>query len=131
MARAMEFNSLRPIDRPLNPVDVENSIFNISNEIAKTVKTVTEAEQRYMTAKRVFDRAEAKAILKATGTVQVKKAQVELATVTERDAMDVAYVAWKYADRRSKALSLQLDAIRSIGASVRGMYAVAGRGEGA
>ncbi|MDU0478363.1 hypothetical protein QVA66_03805 [Staphylococcus chromogenes] len=119
------------IDKPLNPVEVENSIFMISNEIAKSVRTVSDAEAVYMARKRDYDRAVARAINMANGTVQEKNAQVELATITERDKMDVAYIAWKYADRRAKALSHQLDAVRSIGASVRSMFAVAGRGEGA
>jgi len=47
----------------------------------------------------------------------------------EREARDVAEAAFKYADRRAKALELELRALQSIGASVRSMYAVAGRGE--
>lgn len=119
------------ISKPLNPVEVEQTIFEISNEIAKGVSIVTEREKVYMEAKRVFDRAEARAVIAAKGTVLEKKAQVELAVIAERDAMDAAYVVWRFADRRAKALNLQLDAVRSIGTSVRAMYAVAGRGEGA
>lgn len=83
-----------------------------------------------MDAKREYDKAKAHAILAAHGTIPEKNAQVELATTTEREAMDHAYASWKYADRRAKALDHQLDAIRSIGASVRSIYSVAGRGEG-
>lgn len=119
------------IDKPLNPVEVEQAIFDISNEIARGVSIVSEREATYLEAKRIFDRAEAHAVLKAKGTVQEKKAQVELEVIAERDALDAAYIAFRFADKRAKALNLQLDAIRSIGASVRSMYQVAGRGEGA
>lgn len=117
------------MDKPLNPVDVENQIYGIANEIAKGVRVVSEREKAYADAKRVFDVAEAKAIMAAQGTVLEKKAQVTLAVIKEREAMDVAYAAWRYADKRAKALNYQLDALRSIGVSVRNMYATAGRGE--
>lgn len=119
------------ISKPLNPVEVEDIIFNISNRIAKGVSVVSKREDTYMTAKRAYDRAVAVAVLEAEGTVLEKKAKVELAVVEERDAMDLAYSAWRFADRQARALSLQLDAVRSIGASIRNMYQVAGRGEGA
>lgn len=119
------------ISKPLNPVEVEDIIFNISNRIAKGVSIVSKREDTYMAAKRAYDRAVAVAVLEADGTVLEKKAKVELAVVEERDAMDLAYSAWKFADRQARALSLQLDAVRSIGASIRNMYQVAGRGEGA
>lgn len=127
----MAHNSDFTIDKPINPVEVEQAIFDISNEIARGVSIVSEREKIYLEAKRIFDRAEARAILKATGTIPEKKAQVELEVIAERDALDAAYIAFRFADKRAKALSLQLDAIRSIGASVRNMYQVAGRGEGA
>lgn len=127
----MALNSDFTIDKPINPVEVEQAIFDISNEIARGVSIVSELEKAYLEAKRIFDRAEARAILKATGTIPEKKAQVELEVIAERDALDAAYSAFRFADRRAKALNIQLDGVRSIGASVRSMYQVAGRGEGA
>ena len=54
-----------------------------------------------------------------------------LHSMDEREARDVAEIAYRHADKIHKALDSELRAWQSIGASVRQMYAVAGRGEGA
>lgn len=114
---------------PLNPVEVERRIMELSNLIAQGVQQVTDHLRSYRQADAEYDRAKARAQLAAEGkTVADRDAVVELATVTERDAKDVAEVAYSHVNRRVKAFERELDAIRSIGASVRSMYAVAGRG---
>lgn len=116
---------------PLNPVQVEQRIMKLSNLISAGVRQVTNALRDYRRADAAYDRAKAHAQLAAEGkTVADREAQVELATVDERDAKDVAEVAYSHVNRRVKAFERELDAIRSIGASVRSMYSVAGRGEG-
>ncbi|MGN0095080.1 MAG: hypothetical protein ACI38U_03360, partial [Corynebacterium sp.] len=93
---------------------------------------VTDKLRAYRKADADYDRAKARAQLAAEGkTVADREAAVELATVAERDARDVAEVAYSHVNRRVKAFEKELDAIRSIGANVRQMYSVAGRGEGA
>lgn len=119
-----------PPTEPLNPVQVEQRIMELSNLIAAGVKKVTDALRDYRAADAAYDRAKAHAQLAAEGkTVADREAEVELATVEERDAKDVAEVAYSHVNRRVKACERELDAIRSIGASVRSMYSVAGRGE--
>lgn len=121
-----------PPTEPLNPVAVERRILELSNLIAEGVKQVTNHLRDYRRADAEYDRAKARAQLAAEGkTVADRDAEVELATVDERDARDVAEVAYSHVNRRVKAFEKELDAIRSIGANVRQMYAVAGRGEGA
>ena len=121
-----------PPTEPLNPVQVEQRILKLSNLIAEGVKQVTDHLRAYRQADAEYDRAKARAQLAAEGkTVADREAEVELATVTERDARDVAEVAYSHVNRRVKAFEKELDAIRSIGANVRQMYSVAGRGEGA
>lgn len=118
-------------DRPLNPVEVENLIRDISNRIAKGVKVVSDRYGIYLEADREYDRAYAAAYLSAEGSIKDREQKATLECMTQRQARDVAEVAYKHADRLAKALELELRAIQSIGASVRQMYAVAGRGEGA
>ena len=120
---------MRVVSEPLNPVEVERRIMELSNLIAQGVQQVTDHLRSYRQADAEYDRAKARAQLAAEGkTVADRDAVVELATVTERDAKDVAEVAYSHVNRRVKAFERELDAIRSIGASVRSMYAVAGRG---
>lgn len=121
-----------PPTDPLNPVDVERRIMELSNLIAQGVQQVTNHLRDYRAADAAYDRARAEARLAAEGkTVADRDAQVELATIEERDAADVAEVAYSHVNRRVKAFERELDAIRSVGASVRQMYSVAGRGPGA
>ena len=46
----------------------------------------------------------------------------------EREARDVADAAHRYAEAKSRALRDRLEAARSIGASVRAAYSLAGQG---
>ena len=114
---------------PLNPVDIEQNIRTLSSRIAKGVGVVDEAYRAFLDSDRLFEAAYARAYLSADGPVEDRKQAARVKTMGEREARDVAEAAFKYADRRAKALELELRALQSIGASVRSMYAVAGRGE--
>lgn len=114
---------------PVNPVEVEHQILDLSNRIAKGVGVYSQRLQRFKEADLAFDRAYAEAYLSGEGSIKDREQQAVLATVEERQERDVAEVAMKHADRLAKALEGQLRAMQSIGASVRAMYGVAGRGE--
>lgn len=116
---------------PLNPVQVEQEIHFLANEIARGIPIVSDAEKHMVDAKRHLDREIAQATLEAKGTVMDRQAQVELATQAAREEYDIAYIAYRHAERTAKSLDSRLRAIQSIGASVRSMYSVGGRGEGA
>lgn len=116
----------------ISPVDVETAIRECSNRIARGVQVVTEREHAAADARREYDEAWAHATLRADGSnAEARKAQALLATLDERKAAEVADIAFQHAKRQAKALEKELDAWRSLGASVRSMYAVAGTGEGA
>jgi len=115
----------------LNPVDVETGIRELSTRIAKGVAVVSSAYAAYLLQDRAYDRAFALAYLNAEGPAHERKYVAEVDTNEEREVRDVADVAFRHADRLAKALELELRALQSIGASVRAMYGVAGRGEGA
>lgn len=106
----------------LNPVDIEQAIRTCADRIHNGVKVVTQAEREAREAGRVYDRAFASAYLAADGPAHERKYHAELATVRERDARDVAEVAYKFAERTAKAVEAELRAWQSVGASVRAMY---------
>lgn len=116
---------------PLNPVEIESKIRELSNRIAKGVKVASDLYSEFLAADRVFDAEFARAYLGAEGSIKDKEQSARLESMPEREARDVADAAYRYADRLAKALELELRALQSIGASVRAMYGVAGRGEGA
>lgn len=114
-----------------NPVAIEGAIRDCANRIAKGVSVCDARYAEFLTADREFDRAFARAYMEHDGPAHEKKYGAELATQDERLRRDVADAAYRHADRLAKALSEELRAWQSVGASVRAMYAVAGRGEGA
>lgn len=114
----------------LNPVDIEAAIRTCSDRIANSVSVCSERYRVYLDADRDYDQAFAHAYLEASGPQQEKRYAAEVATTEQRKVRDEADAAYKYADRKAKALELELRAYQSLGASVRSMYAVAGTGVG-
>lgn len=114
-----------------NPVQIEAAIRECSNRIAKGVVVCGNAYAAFLAADHAHDIAEARAYMKHDGPAHEKKHAATLETVEERQKRDEADAAYRYADRQARALEAELRAWQSVGASVRQMYAVAGRGEGA
>lgn len=114
---------------PLNPVDIEAAIREVSQRISNGVKVCDERYRAFLEADRMYDAAFASAYLSADGPAHKAKFEAELATSRLRSDRDAADAAYRYADRRAKALEAELRAWQSVGASVRAMYAVAGAGE--
>ena len=115
----------------LNPVDLERSIRGVAERIAKGVKVCSDAYAAFLDLDRSYDRAFAQAFMAHDGPQTEKRYAPEVATSEARAARDAADVAYRYADRTAKALENELRALQSVGASIRAMYGVAGRGEGA
>ena len=109
-------------DEPLNPVTIEAAIQRCKHNIARGVRIVSDAERKARAAEAEYDRAVARAYLNHEGPVHEKRYVAELATEKERDARDIAQLAFKHADRQARALESELRAYQSIGASVRAMY---------
>lgn len=114
----------------LNPVDIENRIRDISNRIAQGVPIVSNAYAEYLRLDADYDRAFARAYMAHDGPAHEKKYAAELATEAERTARDAADVTYRWAKETADALREELRAYQSVGASVRAMFQVAGRGEG-
>lgn len=113
----------------MNPVSIEARIRDISDRIAKSAAVCNERYKAFLGADREYDQAFARAYMEHTGPAHEKKYAAELATDPERESRDIQDASYRYADRLAKALESELRAYQSIGASVRAMYQVAGRGE--
>lgn len=114
---------------PWSPVQVETQIRELANRIGDSVPVCRDKYREYLTADRVYEQAFARAYLAHDGPAHEKRYAAELATAFEREARDVADVAYRYADRLAKALESELRAYQSVGASIREAYRVAGTGE--
>lgn len=115
----------------LNPVQIEKSIRDVSNRMAKGVTVCSERYGLFLETDHAHDLAYARAYMAHEGPAHEKKYAATLGTADERAARDAADVAYRHADRTARALEAELRAWQSIGASIRAMYGVAGRGEGA
>ena len=113
----------------LNPVTVEAEIVAAANEVSEGVNVVSRYLEAFRTADRNFDAAWAMAYMQAKGPVEERKQTAVLATLEQRQALDAAEVAYKYAERRCKAAESRLSAYQSVYKGVRGMYGAAGTGE--
>lgn len=114
-----------------NPVQIESSIREVANRMAKGVKVCSERYAAFLAADHAHDLAVARAYMAHKGPAHEKKFASVIETEETRDVRDAADVAYRHADRKARALEAELRAWQSIGASVRSMYSVAGRGEGA
>lgn len=112
-----------------NPVQIETAIRECASRIAKGVTVCGERYKAYLDADRAYDAAFAHAYLEANGPAHAKKYVAELATQEERAIRDTTDAAYKYADRRARALETELRAWQSVNKSVIGMYSAAGAGE--
>ncbi len=115
--------------RVINPVEVEQAIRQAVDTIAQGVEIVTVRLAAYREAERVYDVAYASAYMRSTGPVQERKMHADLAVQAEREALDVAEVAYKYADRKCRTAENTLSAYQTLSKSVTAMYGAAGRGE--
>lgn len=113
----------------LNPVSIEQAIREVADRIAAGVRVVSDRYSAFLAADRNYDQAFARAYMVHEGPAHEKRYAAELATAGEREARDVADVAYQYARSTARALEDQLRAYQSLGAGIRAMYSVAGRGE--
>lgn len=113
-------------DAPLNPVEVERAIRDAANHIARAVRIVNDALERYRDASREYDLAYAQELLDAPGAVATKRYHAEIATTLLRQERDAAEVAYQLAERLAHAASKNLTAYQSILKSVGTMYGGAG-----
>lgn len=107
----------------LNPADLEKHIQEIARCIHDGVKVVTAAEREAREKRRLYDLAYAMAYTAHDGPAHERKYRAEIATTGDRDAAEVAEVAFRHAERTARALENELRATQSIGASIRSMYA--------
>lgn len=113
----------------VGPEQVEAAIREVSQRIAKGVAVCDQAYRAFLEADRAYDRAFAGVYMQHTGPAHAKKYAAELETWVERQKRDEADATYRFADRRMRALQDELRALQSVGASIRAMFGVAGRGE--
>lgn len=113
-----------------SPARVEQEIYNCSQRIASGVLKADKAYRLFLQADRAYDLAYAKAYVSMPeAPAHERKYRAEMLTQGEREARDLADAAYKLMASNMKAIQSELDALRSIGTSIRQAYSIAGRGE--
>lgn len=113
----------------LNPVQVEAAIREAVTTVTEGVAVVSTRLEAYRAAQRAFDQRWAYTYLNADGPVEERKQKCVLECKDEQAALDVAEVAWRYADRRTRAAESTLSAFQTISRSVTSMYGAAGHAD--
>jgi len=114
------------MSEPWSPTTVERRLMEIANEIAHLISEAIDRHRAYLIADHAYDVAMAHAYLAAEGPVKVREYKAELATETERAARDEADVLYRHVERRLRGKHDELEAFRSVGASVRTAYSTGG-----
>lgn len=114
-----------------NPVSVEKSIIGIVNEKARGIVVARDSYEAYLAAEKAYKRAYARAYMKHQGPQTEKKVAANIAdeVMAAEDDRDVKDVAYKYAKDNNELSTDKLEAMRSVGASVRKAYENTGRGD--
>lgn len=121
----------------LTPVTVESKLRQLVNDLGRARVTLSQARDLEVDAKHEWDRARRKAILsdkspKVTRggyTTADRDAWVDDQVGDLRFAYDKATVTRESAQDHLRVLMVQAEIVRSLGASVRQAYDLAGRGE--
>jgi hypothetical protein len=121
----------------LTPVTVESKLRQLVNDLGRARVTLGQARDLEVDAKHEWDRARRKAILsdkspKVTRggyTTADRDAWVDDQVGDLRFAYDKATVTRESAQDHLRVLMVQAEVVRSLGASVRQAYDLAGRGE--
>lgn len=107
---------------PLNPEQIEAAMRFCNLRISRGVRVVSNAEKAFRDLDRAHDRAFAKAFLDWEGPQTEKRHAATLATADEREARDVAYLAFQHVKRLAEALQDELRTLQSVNKSIIAMY---------
>lgn len=113
----------------VTPAQIESAIRDCSNRLARSIPIRTERLTAKRAAERDYRRAFDRVYMSAEGSIDDRKTQARMQTEDLHDAVDVAEVVYKEAEALARSIEKELDALRSVGASLRTTYLVAGRGE--
>ena len=113
---------------PHDPAEVERLIEETKDAVGDATDIIEQAEKAMDEKKREYDRAYAKALLCAPGPQYQRAAHATLQADPEKEAYDIAKLAFHHAQREAGSLEKELFAWQSILNSVRSMWNATGNG---
>jgi len=122
------------VSEPLTPIAIEAKLRHLANDLGRAQATLAQARDAEVDARHEYERARRRALLsdkspKVTRggyTVAEQTAWVEQECEDLKFAADKAQVVREAAQDRLRVLLAQCEIVRSLGASVRHAYELAG-----
>ena len=108
------------------PVTIEARLRAIANENARLISAAQDLHRAYLDAQRTYDLAYARSYVSANGPAHEKRYLADIGTEAQREAKDVADAAYRHVERMLRGKRDELDALRSVGVSVRQAYSQGG-----
>lgn len=125
------------MSEPLTPLEVESKLRSLVNDLAQAQAELRRARDAEVDTRHEYDRARRRALLSEKSprvtrggyTVAQQSAWVDEQCADLKFAADKATVIREAAQDRLRVLLAQAEVVRSLGASVRAAYEMAGTGE--
>lgn len=108
------------------PVTAEDAIDFCIRQLRRAPDIIRERLKAYNDLKHAYDVAMATVADATEGTELAKKRAATLACIKQRQAMDSAHEAYKYAQARGRALEKELSGLQSVNKSVTNSYNTSG-----
>jgi hypothetical protein len=115
---------MQPRTAPLTPADVNNEIWRLIKRCDEVVREIYAAGDKYAEAKGQYEDQHAQAVLKATGTIQEKKARADRECFSLYKEFLKADVRYKYLKSVLETTRSQLSAAQSVGSNMRDEWSV-------
>lgn len=108
------------------PVSAEDAIDFCIRQLRRAPDIIKERFKAYNDLKHAFDIKAAQVADATEGTELAKRRAATLACIDQRNAMNSAHEAYKYAQARARALEKELSGLQSVNKSVTNSYNTSG-----
>ena len=112
---------------PVTPAEINAEIWRLIKRANEVVTEIYNAGDEYIDSKVNYEELQAQAVLKATGTVQERKAKADHETREAYRRALKADVRYKYLKTVLETTRKQLDAAQSLGANMRDEWQISQR----
>lgn len=109
---------------PLLPADVNAAIWRLMKRCDDVIREIYAAGDEYSEAKVNYEQEHAKEVLRASGTIQEKKALADQNTREQYKRFVKADVRYKYLKTVLETTRAELSACQSIGSNMRDEWAI-------
>lgn len=115
---------MTPRSAPLTPADVNNEIWRLIKRCDDVIREIYAAGDAYAEKKGHYEDRHAQEVLRATGTIQERKARADRECMADYKEFLKADVRYKYLKSVLETARSQLSAAQSVGSNMRDEWAI-------